>query len=377
MQIEAARPPISSDIVSRRLERTATLLAAHGADALLVFRASNILGFCGVPLAPSDRHVCGLINRDRQIAFVLPAFEAEIADSLPPGSHLVCWQEHEDPFAATAEAARLLGVDRGLILLDGHTWMETRERLRQAMPSASMGMDTGLIAAVRIRKSAEEVDAIRAACADAARIYPLVSRALRPGLSERELARDVIAALSAKGVRPFGELIQGGENAAVPHGQANTRRFVTGDAVVVDFVAVRDGYFGDMTRTYAVGRCDEDVRSAYAVVRQAQRAAIEYIRPGVSCESVDAVARRVIDDAGLGAWFTHRLGHGIGLDVHEPPYLVRGSRQVLEPGMCVTVEPGVYVPGRFGIRIEDTVAVTADGCSVLSSQIPTDVSDFS
>lgn len=377
MSIETARPPISHEIVITRLEQTARALPAYGADALLVFRASNILGFCGVPLAPSDRLVCGLVNRDRQVAFVVPAFEADIADTLPAGSHLVCWQEHEDPYAATAEAARLLGVDRGLILLDGHVWMEARDRLQQALPKASLAMDTGLIESIRIVKSTAEIDAIRTACSDTGQIYSLIGRLLRPGLSERELARDVLAMLRARGVTPYGELIQGGENAAVPHGQANGRRFQAGDAVVVDFVAARGGYLGDMTRTFAVGRCDDEVRRAYAVVREAQAAAIDYIKPGVSCESVDGVARSVIERAGLGPYFTHRLGHGIGLDVHEPPYLVRGSKRVLEPGMCVTVEPGVYVPGRFGIRIEDTVAVTADGCDVLSGGVPTDVSDFS
>jgi Xaa-Pro aminopeptidase len=130
-----------------------------------------------------------------------------------------------------------------------------------------------------------------------------------------------------------------------------------------------------MTRTFAVGRPDGEIRRAYAVVRDAQRAAIEAVRPGATCASVDQAARAVIQKAGLGDYFIHRTGHGIGLDVHEPPYLVRGNQQRLEPRMCVTVEPGVYVPGRFGIRIEDVVAVTKDGCQRLTNSVPTDVSE--
>jgi Xaa-Pro aminopeptidase len=145
--------------------------------------------------------------------------------------------------------------------------------------------------------------------------------------------------------------------------------------VIVDFVARRFGYHGDMTRTFSVGAVSDEIVSAYSAVREAQAAAIAAIKPGVTCEDVDRIARDVIEGEGLGDYFTHRLGHGIGLDVHEPPYLVQGNKQKLEIGMCVTVEPGVYVPDQFGIRIEDVIAVTENGCEILSASVPTDLSD--
>jgi D-alanyl-D-alanine dipeptidase len=185
----------------------------------------------------------------------------------------------------------------------------------------------------------------------------------------------VLNRMREAGLSPWGELIQGGESASVPHQATGRRRFRDGDAVVVDLVCRRNSYLGDMTRTFAIGRPEADVRRAYAVVRSAQRAALEAVRPGVTCEAVDRAARVVIERAGLGEYFVHRLGHGIGLDGHEPPYFVDGSRRRLAPGMCVTVEPGVYVPGRFGVRIEDVVAVTPDGCEILTRMIPTDVSE--
>ncbi len=372
--VEAHRPAIATELVRQHIDRATALLKKHDAGGLLFFRDTNIIAFCGVPLAPSDRLVCGLLNRDGRVAFVVPAFEAAMANELPPTGQLVPWEEHEDPYATVAKAARLLGLDAGTVLLDGHTWIDVQARLAAALPRLTLRPDPGVIEAVRIIKSPEEVDAIRSACRDTGRIYPLVGERLRPGLAEWELSQDVLHRLRRDGLSPFGDLIQGGDSAAIPHGIAGSRLFQEGDAVIVDFVCAHDGYLGDMTRTFAIGRPSEEIRQAYAVVREAHRMAIDAVRPGVTCESVDHVARTTIQRAGLGKYFVHRLGHGIGLDVHEPPYLVRGNSQLLAPGMCVTIEPGVYVPGRFGIRIEDTITITQDGCEILSNTVPTDVS---
>lgn len=370
---ESGPKVIGERIVRQHVQRAAALLDRHDADAILLFRDSNILGFTGVPLAPSDRLICGWINRAGQIALVVPGFEADMARALPSGSILVTWLEHEDAYASAAEAARLLGVDRGRIYLDGSMWLDAQRRLSEAMPQARFETDPGVLESIREIKTPDEIEAIRAACHDTGLIYDLISRRLQPGISEHELSRDVMEQLVKMGVAPFGDLIQGGENAAIPHQPAGSRRFRDGDAVIVDFVTRKNGYLGDMTRTFTVGQATDDFTKAYHAVRAAQQAAIQAARPGISCESVDAAARSVIESAGFGEFFTHRLGHGIGLDVHEPPYLVRGNARKLEAGMCVTVEPGVYVPGRFGIRIEDVIAITPDGSEVLSDSVPTDV----
>ena len=366
--------PIAPRLVREHVRRATLALGDAGADGLLIFRGTNILAFTGVPLEPSDRLVCALLNRDGRLAFVVPAFEADIVRGLPAGSVIVSWHEDEDPYAAAAEAARALGLAGGRILLDGRTWIDAHMRLSQALAGTTLSADTGVIDAVRTCKSAGEIAAIRAACRDTGRIYPAMSDLLKPGVSELEALATAQRHLRSIGISPWGDLIQGGPNAAIPHQRTGRRRFQPGDAVIVDFVAQREGYLGDMTRTFALGRVSDEVRHAYHVVRDAQRAAIEAIQPGVPCEAVDAAARAVIDAAGLGDFFTHRTGHGIGLDVHEPPFIVRGNAAKLAPGMVFTIEPGVYVPGRFGIRIEDVIAVTESGHDILSDDTPTDVS---
>lgn len=366
---------IEPSIVADHLARAAKLMTTQDADGLLVFRGSNLLAFCGVPLAPSDRLVCGLVNRDRKIAFVVPDFESDACRDLPPDSQVITWREEDNPYNAVAAAARKIGIASGRILLDGFTWLDAESRLSSAMNGATLRRDPGVIDSVRIIKSKNEIEAIRAACAETSRIFPLVHQSLRPSISELQLRDEVLRQLANGGFQAVGDLIQGGENAAIPHKPTGIRRFQEGDAVIVDFVAAKHGYVGDMTRTFAVGEPADEIKKAYAVVREAQKAAIDAIRPGVTCEAVDRTARRAIEDAGLGAYFIHRLGHGIGLDIHEPPFLVQGNSRPLEAGMCMTIEPGVYVPGRFGIRIEDVVVVTDEGSERLSSNVPTDVSE--
>ncbi len=375
MPVDTVRAPIDSELVRQHRDQAAALLVEHDADGLLIFRNTNILGFCGVPLAPSDRLVCALLNRDGALAFIVPAFEAAIADGILASQEIFDWQEHIDPYAVVAKAAQALGIAGGTILLDGHTWLDTTNRLTTHLPGTKLLPDSGVIDAVRVRKTPEELAVLRDACRDTGRIFPIIQRILRRGITEKDLRREAYELLAKSGIAPYGDLIQGGESASVPHQPTGSRRFLEGDAVIVDFAAYHGGYLGDMTRTFAIGEIDEEIRQAYSVVRDAQKAAIAAIKPGAMCESIDQAARAIIEKAGLGDYFVHRLGHGVGLDIHEPPYLVRGNRRPLETGMCVTVEPGVYVPGRFGIRIEDVVAVTDEGCEVLTREVPTDVSN--
>lgn len=365
---------IQPAIVLEHIERGARALRDLQADGLLLFRNSNLLAFTGVPLAPSDRLVCAFLSSDGRIAFVVPHFEADIVRSLPAGSPIMTWRESEDSYAAAASAAASIGLSKGRILVDPHTWIEAHSRLVAAMPGAALVRDVGVIESVRIRKSATEIAAMRAAAQDTGRIYSAMADVLRPGISELDALSEAMERLRGASVTRWGDLVQSGPSASVPHQRTSRRVMQRGDAVIVDFVAQREGYLGDMTRTFAVDSVSDEIYRAYGVVRDAQAAAIEAIRPGVTCEAVDQAARRVIESAGLGDYFVHRTGHGIGIDVHEAPYLVSGNKTVLEPGMVVTVEPGVYLPGRFGIRIEDVVAVTEGGHDVLSRDVPTDVS---
>lgn len=343
-------------------------------DALLVFAPSNLRAFIGTPLQPSDRLVCGLIDRTGRVALICPAFEAPTDRELVDGVTVFAWPEHADPYATVAAALRSLGVDRGTVAVDDFMWIGALERLREAVDGITLKRDPGIIEAIRIVKSPAELEAIERAVKVTGSVYDVLPGLIRAGVSEADLLWGANHEMRKRG-HPTGQgLFQFGPNAAVPHRPSGSRRLQDGDLIVCDFVVQVGGYFGDLTRTYALGTPSDRARRAYDAVRRARRAAIQALRPDVTCESVDAAARRVIEAAGFGDCFVHRLGHGIGLDIHEPPYLVEGSRRALEAGMVVTVEPGVYIPGQFGVRIEDVVAITPDGCRVLSASVPTDVS---
>jgi len=366
---------ISPRLVRQHVEYAIPLLAGESADGLLLFSPANILGFTGVPLQPGDRLVCGLLAQSGDVVLVCPAFEAPEPASLPPKTSVVTWQEHEDPYATTAAAAERIGLAKGTILLDPQTWTDAQRRISKALPKATLTEDPGLLRTVRITKSADEIEAIADSCRRVGRIYAQIAALIKPGITEIDLAFQAVAALGDNARLRELPMVQSGPNAAVPHRSTGERALAEGDCVIVDYYQPNQAYWGDMTRTFAVGRPDDEARRAYHAVRDAQRAAIAACRPGVECEDIDRAARKVIEDAGFANHFIHRLGHGIGLDGHEPPYLVRGNDERLAPGMCVTIEPGIYVPGKFGIRIEDVVTITDAGCRVLSSEVQTDVSD--
>jgi Xaa-Pro dipeptidase len=193
--------------------------------------------------------------------------------------------------------------------------------------------------------------------------------AVKPGMTEQGVAAELMVNLLRGGSEgmPFAPLVQSGPNSASPHGGTSSRRLEVGDLLLLDFGAMVDGYPSDITRTFAVGEVDAELPDVYRIVRAANAAGQAAVRPGVSCQDVDRAARRVIEDAGYGPYFIHRTGHGLGLEVHEPPYIVDGNEQTLEVGMTFTIEPGVYLPGRGGIRVEDNVVVTKDGCDSLTT----------
>jgi Xaa-Pro aminopeptidase len=220
-----------------------------------------------------------------------------------------------------------------------------------------------------MRKDAAEVAALRKAGAAVDRVHARMAELVTPGRTEAEAGAAVAAALLEEGHAAASFVIVGsGPNGASPHHEVSDRVIEPGDIVVVDIGGpVPEGYYSDSTRTYCVGgEPTAEVRETYDVLLRAQRAAVAAVRPGITAERVDATARTIIADAGFGDYFVHRTGHGIGLDVHEEPYIVAGNDLPLEPGMAFSVEPGIYLPGRWGARIEDIVVVTEDGCDPLN-----------
>jgi Xaa-Pro aminopeptidase len=242
--------------------------------------------------------------------------------------------------------------------------------LRDALPLATQELATGVLRELRMRKDPAEVEYLRRAGAAIDAVHAQVPGWLRPGRTEAEVGADITAAIVAAGHSEAAFVIVGsGPNGASPHHEVSERVIEAGDVVVVDIGGpLPEGYNSDCTRTYVVGAPSDEVSDVYAVLQRAQAAAVAASRPGVTAESVDEAARAIIRDAGYGEYFVHRTGHGIGLEVHEEPYIVAGNALTLEPGMAFSVEPGIYFPDRWGARIEDIVVITDDGCEAVNSR---------
>jgi Xaa-Pro aminopeptidase len=298
---------------------------------------------------------------------VVPTLERPAAEASPAAAmdiEIVDWQETDDPIAVVAEL--LSGARR--LAVDDHMWAEKVLRFRAAMPDTEQLLAGPVLRELRMRKTSAEIVALRAAGAAIDRVHSRMGEWLRPGRTEREVGHDIADAILAEGhQRVDFVIVASGPNGASPHHSMSKRVIESGDPIVVDIGGTTpDGYCSDETRTYVVGTAPAEFVRAYDSLQRAQAAAVEQARQGVTAESVDAAARAVLTDAGLGDYFVHRTGHGIGLETHEEPYIVAGNARVLEPGMAFSIEPGFYLPARFGARIEDIVVIADEGAERLN-----------
>ncbi len=250
-----------------------------------------------------------------------------------------------------------------------HFIVSEKKRLSQLIPSGVRLKDApSIVERFRMVKDRQEIVLIKAAVELGAKIFDRALEVLRPGVTEVEVAAEMEYAARRGGAEEmsFPTIIASGVRSALPHGRASTQPIPSGAFVVCDFGVILSGYCSDQTRTVWVGSVPKDARRSYEAVREAQQAAVDAVRPGTAVGDVDAEARKVLKKAGLGRYFTHSTGHGVGLEIHESPRVANGQREVLQPGMVVTIEPGLYFPGKWGVRIEDMVAVTAGGCEILT-----------
>jgi Xaa-Pro dipeptidase len=357
-----------------RLDRLRAAADRAGVSAMVVSPGSDLRYLVGVGGSSYERLTALVVPTDAADApvFVSPALEFAGLGHLPfvdLGVEVRTWVDGEDPYALA-----LSGLRAGTVGVSDLTPALHAIRLRDAgAPDQQLGGP--ILAELRMRKDAVELAQLRLAGQAIDRVHARVPEWLRPGRTEREVAADIAAAIVDEGHAAADFVIVGsGPNGASPHHSVSDRVIEPGDVVVVDIGGpLPSGYNSDSTRTYAVGSPREaDVASAYAALREAHRAAADAVRPGVTCQDVDRAARAVLVEAGLGEHFIHRTGHGIGLDVHEEPYIVEGNSLPVEAGMTFSIEPGVYFAGRWGARIEDIVAVTADGVERLDTR-PTDL----
>jgi Xaa-Pro aminopeptidase len=349
-----------------RLDLVRESARAAGLDAVLLTPGPDLRYVTGYDAKQLERLTCLVVPAHGDPALFVPRLELPAAQASPAGSlglEFVPWEETADPYRMVA--ARLGEV--GTVGLSDRMWALFVLQFRDVLPAARLALASGALRPLRIRKTPAEVAALAEAGAAIDRVHARVPEWLRPGLTEREVGSVIAEAILAEGHAAVDFVIVGsGPNAASPHHEVSDRVMEVGDVVVVDIGgAMPSGYCSDSTRTYAIGEPPEEFAAYYKVLRDAQEAACQAVRPGVTAESVDAAAREPITSAGYGEAFFHRTGHGIGLETHEDPYIVTGNRELLEPGMAFSVEPGIY-PGPHGARIEDIVVCTADGCERLN-----------
>jgi Xaa-Pro aminopeptidase len=342
------------------------LAAAQGIDALLVTPGADLRYLTGYVALPLERLTCLVLPAHGDPTLVVPALERHAAVASGVDVDIATWGETDDPFALVAE---LVG-GATTIGLDDHMWASRVFAFGEAIPTADQVLAGSLVQQLRIRKDAHEIAALREAGEAIDRVHSRMAEWLRPGRTEREVGADIARAIIDEGHTTVDFVIVGsGPNGASPHHELSDRVIEEGDPVVVDIGGtVPAGYCSDSTRNYlAGGTVDPQYAEAYAVLEAAQEAQRQHARPGVTAESVDAIGRQIIADAGFGDLFIHRTGHGIGQETHEEPYIVEGNDLVLEEGMAFSIEPGIYFDGRFGARIEDIAVCTADGLDVLNN----------
>jgi D-alanyl-D-alanine dipeptidase len=351
--------PTERASLAQRRARAAEKLRERQLAALLLSPGADLFYFTGYQLFTSERLTCLVLSADGQATLVCPELESPRAAVAAPDVPRATWGETDDPYALVATLVR---HDGGIALAD-QMWAAFVLRLESALPKRGFSVASGITRELRMRKDTAEREALRIVAESADRAYARMLERPFAGRTEREIGVELATLLRAEGHEEVGfTIVASGPNGASPHHETGDRRILDGDTVVLDFGGAITGYRSDITRTVHVGDAtDGEQRRVHDVVRRAQEAGFAAARGGAAAESVDAASRAVIDEAGYGKYFIHRTGHGIGLDGHEHPYLVRGNREPLEPGMAFSIEPGIYLPGRFGVRIEDIAVIDDDG----------------
>jgi len=356
--------PFAPAVYADRRRRAAAQAAAAGLAGVLVTPGPDLRYFLGyTPAADTERLTLLAIpasdDGGGDAVAVVPKLEAhDLEVGAVGGIEAVAWSDGEDEHEV---AGRLLRPD-GRYAISDAAWALHVLGLQRALPASSYAAVTNALPMLRAAKSPEEVARLAAAGAGADAVFAEIVTRRFAGRAEREVSDDLDALLREHGHEQVDfTLVCAGENGADPHHEAGDRVIREGDMVVMDFGGLADGYGSDTTRTVHVGALTAREQEVHDVVRTAQQAGVDAVRPGATCQDVDRASRAVIADAGFGEFFVHRTGHGIGLTTHEPPYMVEGEETPIEAGMCFSVEPGIYLPGEFGVRIEDIVVAFPSG----------------
>jgi Xaa-Pro aminopeptidase len=361
-------------VTLERVHAARAIAAEQGLDVLVLTPGSDLRYLSGYHAHAMERLTALAVPRVGEPFLVVPRLEAPMVDAGPAGAlglEVLAWDETHDPFALLAGAVTArLGAPPARVAVGARTWAEHALGIQRALPGSALELAGPVLDRLRMVKSPAEIEELALAGAAIDRVHARMGEWLRVGRTESHIGADIGAAILEEGhVAVDFTIVGSGPNGASPHHELSERTVQAGDLVVVDIGGMTPtGYRSDCTRTYVVGGPpDPQVAEWYGALHAAQQAATAAVRPGVSAEQIDAVARGVIADAGWDEHFIHRTGHGIGLDTHEAPYIVAGNAQPLVPGMAFSVEPGIYLAGRCGARIEDIVVCTEDGVRTLNN----------
>jgi Xaa-Pro dipeptidase len=374
--------PITRQERHERQERASKLMSDNALDAIVLMEGTSLRYFTGIRWWGGERLFALVLPAKGAAFYVCPAFEEgrareQIANA-PDGEQpdLRTWQEDESPYPRVAQGLRERGIAGGKLGIEETVRFVFADGIAQAAPQVTLTSATPVTTGCRMIKSANETALMRLACQVTLAAYEAVYQALREGMTQQTVG-DLIAAAYGQLGFPGEASVQVGEYSALPHGSATPQVIREGSIVMIDDGCTVEGYQSDITRTFVLGKASEQagdkMRRIFEVVHRAQSAALAAARPGLQCGAVDAAARKVITDAGYGPgykYFSHRLGHGMGMDGHEWPYLVGGNTTKLAPNMTFSDEPGIYIRGEFGIRLEDDMYITENGAELFTPQSP-------
>jgi Xaa-Pro dipeptidase len=369
--------PITAEERRGRVEKARRLMAANGIDALMLTGGTSLLYFSGIRWGLSERLFALVVPAKGAPFLVCPAFEEDRAreqlEGGPfPDADVRTWEEHENPYERVVQGLKDRGVAAGRIGIEETVRFVFSDGLAQAGPALRLTSGTPVTAGCRMVKDAHELELMRLASAVTLKAYEAAWKALREGMTQADFGRLVSAAHQQLGFSG-GASVQVGEFSALPHGSARPQVIREGTILLIDGGCSVEGYQSDISRTFVLGKPTDLMKKVFEIEQRAQTAALKAARPGLPCEAVDAAARKVIVDAGYGPdykYFTHRVGHGMGMDGHEWPYLVRGNTLPLQPGMTFSDEPGIYIRGQFGVRLEDDMVITENGAELFTPQSP-------
>jgi Xaa-Pro aminopeptidase len=351
-----------------RIAKAQNLMAESGFDLLAIFPSSNMLYFSGFYDEPGERLFLLLVPQEGEPVFIVPQLYEDQLRQATPFADIRVWRDSDDPTDLLKRTVFDFGIGKGQILVDDGMWASFLLMLEEALPQANFFLASQVMVKLRIRKNPDEIHYLEEASAIADRAFEEILQMGIAGMDELDLAAALEETMRRMGAEKiaFETLVASGPNSSLPHYRAGRRVITPGDVVILDFGCQIKGYRSDITRTIICGKPSNEIKTIYEIIKAAQEKAVQTVKPGIEAQEIDRAARKMITKAGYGKQFIHRTGHGIGLDVHEEPYIAEGNQLQLQEGMTFSVEPGIYLSGRFGIRIEDIVVVTKDGVRSLN-----------